>query len=313
LLATTHRLDPRKRAALKAVNATSGLDSGEGGWTTLDRIREWLDDNDKPTPSEGVLRSLLKDELKEDWFIRVNEGAGQSGADLYKPRRDAGVQTPLVENLADAAERLYDVSLESEFGVDIDDPFADAVDPFRSQPFKETVSEFDVSIGGAAAAHDSTAVMDAAMGNEASGSDDTDSDGQVTLTGEEASEPTELPDVVGEPSGVVEQFVYETLRETVGADGQPFAKHHNVAHWLGIVSTSEDNVLQGELADTVLDPSHELCDDPSFADDRISDSRDALNELQEARYALEDKHIIVLDSDETPDGFHAVKCQAVNE
>jgi hypothetical protein len=333
LLATTHNLDPRKRAVLKAVNKTAGM--SDGGWTTLDRVREWLDDNDKPTPSESVLRSLLKNELREDWFIRVNEGAGTNGADLFRSRTDAGVQTPRTTDLDDYAERLDDVALDDEW-VNVSNPFEDCVDPIRDQPFVETVEQFETEIAGGSATHDTSAssamsgsTTDTQSSSDSSSADPlrrSDSHGRDSSNGDESSDDetqttldgatatTELPDPTGEPTGPVEQWLYERLRDTIGDEGRPFADHHSVAHYTDVVDTSVDDPLNGDIDDTVLDPSHELWDHDTFADDRIVDSADALRELSDAEIELDDKMILQFDHDEnTPDGFYLVRCMEVEE
>jgi len=307
LLATTHKLDPRKRAVLEAVNRTSGM--SQDGWTTLDNIREWLDDNDKPLPSESVMRNILKDELREDWFIRVNEGAGPSGADLFKPRTESGVQTPRTHNLDEYAEMLDNVALESDY-VDLDRPFADCTDPIRNQPFEDTVDQFDVEIaGGTETTSDESMSAGAAMGGGNSSDDSGSSaNAQATISGETVTETEEI-EREGEPSGVVEQWLTDRLEDTVGTEGEPFASHHNVAHYADIVGKNEDNPTEGDITDTVLDPNHELWDHDSFADDRVIDSNDALGELQTALIELEEKQIIHHDEGGKgiPNGFTRVR------
>lgn len=311
LLATTHNLDPRKRAILRAVNKTSGM--GEhGGWTTLDRIREWLDDNDKPTPSESALRRLLKDELREDWFVRVDEGGGPNGADLFQPRTDAGVQSPRIENLDDFAEQLHDETLEDPY-VDVSDPFADCWDPVRDQPFEDTVTDFEREIAGTTESADSTSTDTSSFmgGSDNKSDDESDGAAQSTLDGTTAT--SELPEPTGEPDGPVEQWLYERLRDTLGTDGSPFSLDHTVAHYVEAVHVDIDDPLSADVEGTVLDPAHELWSHNAFADDRVVDSADALRELTDAQYALEDKNLVYHDSDgDTPDGFVEVMCLDVD-
>jgi hypothetical protein len=317
LLATTHNLDPRKRAILRAVNKTSGM--GEhGGWTTLDRIREWLDDNDKPTPSESVLRRLLKDELREDWFIRVDGGGGPNGADLFQPRTDAGVQSPRTSDLDTFAEQLHDETLDDPY-VDVSDPFADCWDPVRDQPFEDTVTDFEREIAGTTqSAEDSTSTSSFMGGTSSDGdsepTDDSSEDAAQSTLGGGSTSTSNAPEPTGEPEGVVEQWLYERLRDTLGAGGSPFADHHNVAHYAEIVDSTEDDPLSADVHGTVLDPSHELWSNDAFAEDRVVDGSDALRELTDAQYALEDKNLVYHDPDgDTPDGFFEVKALSTDD
>jgi len=311
LLATTHKLDPRKRAILESVNKTAGL--SDSGWTTLDQIREYLDDNDMPLPSESVMRSILKDELREDWFIRVNDGAGPQGADLFKPRTESGVQTPLTHGLDDYAEMQDDVYLESDY-VDIDRPFKDCVDPIRNQPFEETVDQFDVEIAGGTEDIETDDMSAAAvMGSGSSDGSSDDTTGQATLDGDTASDTDEV-EREGEPSGVVEEWLHDRLEDTLGESGSPYGEHHNVAHYAEIVDTDVDKVLQADIKETVLDPNHELWEHDSFADDRVIDSNDALGELADALISLENKQVIYHDSNgAVPNGFTLLRWVAPTE
>lgn len=309
LLATTHKLDPRKRAILEAVNRTCGM--SDGGWTTLDNIREWLDDNDKPLPSESVMRRILKDELREDWFIKVNEGAGPSGSDLFKPRTNSGIDTPRTHSLDEYAEMQDDVSLESEY-VNIDRPFEDCWDPIRGQSFEETVDQFDVEIAGNTEKIESS---DTSAASFMSGESDTDDTGasQQTLSGNKMDSGA-APDIDGKPSGVIEQWLYERLQDSLGEKGAPFAKHHDVAHYADIVSKDVDTPLDGDIKETVLDPNHELWSHESLADDRVIDPSSALSELEDAFIDLEEKALVYeSDGDGVPSGFEEWRVNVADE
>jgi len=313
LLATTHKLDPRKRAILTAVNKTAGM--SDGGWTSLDNIMEWLKDNDKPLPSESVLRRILKDELREDWFIRVNDGGGPNGADMFAPRTESGVQTPRTHNLNEYAQRLDDVTIESDY-VDLDRPFDGCVDPIRNQPFEETVDQFDVEIAGGTTEQQDTSAS-SFMSESNDESDESSEDAQATLGGDTASAQSDgdltAPD--GEPSSAVESWLYEELMERVGRDGEPYASHHGVAHYLEVVTPAVDNPLDEELSETVLDPNHELWSHDEIADDRVIDSNDALSELTDALIALEQKNLVQYstDGDAVPAGFELVQTVEIED
>jgi len=303
LLATTHKLDPRKRAILTAVNRTSNM--SDGGWTTLDNIMQWLKDNDKPLPSESVLRRILKDELREDWFIRVNDSAGPNGADLFAPRTESGVQTPRTHNLNEYAQRLDDTTIESDH-VDLDRPFKDCIDPIRDQPFEETVDQFDVEIAGGTSEEPDTSAS-SFMGNGSDGSDNSSDGAQSTFGGDTVSE-TPVTDPEGEPSTAIETWLYEELTERVSTDGEPYAAHHSVAHYLDVVDTDVDNPLDAELSNSVLDPDHELWSHNEIAEDRVIDSNDALSELSDALITLENKNLVHYSTDDTvPAGFELVQ------
>jgi len=169
LLAQTHKLDPRKRAILEAVNSVAGM--SDEGTAVLDDIREWLDANDKPCPSESTLRSLLKDDLREDWFIKVNDGAGPNGADLFSPRKETGLHPPRLTDLDAYAKQIDGEAPSTPFGTDLEAPFADCRDPIRNQPFVETVRQFREDFMGGT----KTTSTDAASYMGADGDGDEDS------------------------------------------------------------------------------------------------------------------------------------------
>jgi hypothetical protein len=307
LLSTTHKLDPRKRAILEAVNHVSGMN--DEGAAVLNDIREWLEANDKPCPSESTLRSLLKDDLREDWFIRVNEGAGESGADLFYPRKESGLRPPKLQNLDVYAKRIDGEVPDAPFGTDLEAPFADCRDPIRDQPFGETVQQFREEFMGAT----ETTSTDAASfmsGDDPSASEDKedDTDGsQATLGGDTTTDEQTLePDE--EIENVLSGALLNRLREEVGT-ATPVAPVHTVSHYLNIVETDADDPTDGPIEGTLLDPDHDVYEHPQFADGTIVEPHDCLRALDDAFAELQAGNYVALDDDtrDVPTGFQLLR------
>lgn len=280
LLGTTHSLNPRKRMILQAVNDLDGV--GEGGGCTLKQIKNYLESQDTSVPQKSVLRRILKDELEEGFYINVREKEGPHGADLFEFRESGSIKPPQVEDLSEvAAEDNEDLS---GYGVDVDDPFKDCVDPVRDIPFKESVEQFNEDLStdpiettkkqANAAADDSGMSAAAAMGSASTTSSSND---QQKLSYDE--------DNVGdqEPEGDVEQYVYDAVEETCGEDGRVFSTEKVDLSNLHVMGVIPDDV---EETDADIDAEH------------------SQEEIDEAWQSLTDKGLIVQDND-APSGFAA--------
>jgi hypothetical protein len=302
LLSTTHQLTPLKRHILDAVDATSGITDQDG--TTVQDVRDWLDDNDIPHPQEQTLRNEMK-ELAENYYLHRWEAAGGKNgrADVYQLRDEGALQTPNVYDLGQQAKRQDGIELPADDVVDIDpeDPFEDCHDPIRDQPFTETVSQFEAEFSGS----DSEPTTDAAdyMGGDPHSDEtdetasDSDDSGQASLgavtddgvdtdeIGSGASGDVEL-DPEGEPATPTEQYVFENLNT-----GQPFGRRDDVLNFLGVVGQG-GHETDVDTTGTILDPEHDLWDRPDLTDDRVINEMDAKRELDEAYNELKAKNLV---------------------
>jgi hypothetical protein len=302
LLSTTHQLTPLKRHILDAVDATESMVDGDG--TTVQQVRDWLNDNDIPHPKENTLRDRMS-ELSENYYLQSYDNAGGKNgqATVYERHDEGALQTPDVRNLGEKARRRDGIELATEDCVDIDptDPFDGCTDPIRDQPFKQTVTELDTKFSSGTVEGDSESIdmMDAM------GGDDSEETGQSSLTDvsedgvDSASadeEATEL-DPSGDIDDPTEQWVLEALRD---AEHDPYGESQGIAHYVDAVSYTE-TVDGADTDGTVVDPDHELWNGrPDLRDDRVIDETDTLRELADAYGRLKRKGYVVEDDDGGP-------------
>ena len=303
LLAKTHHLTKTKREVLDAIRAHQHFDSGEEGvGVTITTIRNYLEDKSAlSVPRKQKLRELLQ-ELEEQFYVAIHERAGPNGAHLYefKSLRDIGV--PRVGNLSqymddDEIERCEELCPD----LDLDTPFDGVDDPFRDQPFVETVeemrNEFSQNPVERAAR---TADLAAESNGEDSGSDGSKGGGEaeeMTLT--DAMYGGDADEI--DPDGPVETAVYERLLEH--ADDEPWDEdEHGDAHLLGIVDRDE-MVSEADLTGTLFDPDHELWNQPTKPDDWVTTQGHAESEIETAMTNLMNKGVLTFETDDTPDGY----------
>jgi hypothetical protein len=287
LLGTTHSLDPRKRAILDAVRQLTDA-GGEGA--TLNQLKDWLNSSDLAVPNKSTLRRILKEDLAEGFYIKVREGDGPNGADLYVYRSRGQINPPRVTNLTEVADR-DGMSLDG-YGVDVDDPFDGCNDPIRGQSFKAFVEDFEDEITRSTV-DDATmdVTSDTSMSaSEAMGGGDDSGETQSTIA--EAANDDEETTI----DGPIEQFVYERVRENVG-DEQPFSQTDPQLedyHIAGFVD-EDTPVSEAATSDTPLDPRHSVWDQASKDDDWVTTEAAAKRELSNAFQTLREKDVFQLE------------------
>jgi len=296
LLSTTHKLTPRDRNILTAVENTQGI--GENNGATLDAIIRWLERNDKPYPADSTMRSVLRD-LEDQYMIHVREGAGPSGAHLYEWRSSGSIQMPNVTDLQEQADR-NDLEL-GEYGHDVSDPFADAVDPIRDQPFKDTVEDLRVELTDASTSETSTDAG-AFMGNSDTegGDGDSDTQSQATLGGSSVDDGSDGPTPTREPSTAVETALHTAMNEQAvdaNTDGEYLVEQAgNVRSWV------EDTGL--------LDPTHEVWSSPMFDEGTVVDEGDAARILEDTVEDLREANLLVVEDEGVAPGFVRIVVQS---
>lgn len=299
LLATTHRLTPQKMMLLDALRAHEGIgESGSDGsnGVTLQTIREWLDDKSVVSvPRKDKMRDMLA-ELENQFYVSIHERAAPDGSShLYEfeSLRDIGV--PRLHGLHqhmtdDEIARSHDL----DSSIDLEDPFADATDPFRAQPFAETVQEMREELTEDAmdvakkkeeahAAHmsdgDADDYLDAAMEGQG---------GLDEFGDDEESDPTD-------DLNPTETTVYEMLKDE--ADSGTFTPDAEEFHLLGVASEPKD-LTEVDLRGTIYDPEHELWDRVDKPDEWVSTQADAEREIESATKELQQKGLLVLQMDD---------------
>lgn len=305
LLGTTHMLDERKRDILDAVKAKQGRGSSHG--SSIQLIRQHLRENDKTVPSKSVLRRILKEELAEDYYLRVQEEEGERGSDLFEHRSNGKLTPPRVEHLDSVAEEQDGMDISCPW-VDPSDPFEGVVDPIRDQPFKETVKMFqnDMSTNdGGVEDRAEVNTMTDAMG----GGDDTTTDGNQTLAS--AAGQHEDDNDIPAPSDPVVEKCIELGYKSLGVGGTVFnvSQDHDIGdpHLLGVVDGSQE-VTEDRLTGSVFDPTHELWSREGVDDERVTNRSEAKLHLEEAWRKLEEEGAV--EYDDSTDGFVGV---SINE
>lgn len=287
LLGTTHELERRKRVIVNAIRNNMGLVGDDGGKSgcTIDTIQEYLerDDTHASTPKKDELRDILQ-ELEDNYIINIDErGAPNSSAHLYQFRTMKHIAPPRVSGLT---ERMSETEIEQmdRFwpDVDLDDPFGDTTDPYRDQPFKETVRDFEDQFGED-------------MGERAERAPE--------VVESEPDEQSDLAAAMGgsDDTSIIENpLVYEVYSLVKGeADGETYpvtAKEH---HLLGIAGVGE-SISEVPTNGTIFDPHHDVWgewfDFTGRNPDEVSAVGDASARIKEAFNKLEARGIINIES-----------------
>lgn len=305
LLSKTHHLTKVKLEILDAIRSHQYFDEGdsEGVGVTVDTIRNYLEDSSSlSVPRKQKLRDLLR-ELEEQFYLKIHERAGPNGAHLYEftSLRDIGM--PRLHDLDAYMDGDEIAECERHCPtVDLSDPFSDTTDPFRGQSFIETVDAMrdELSNNPVERAAETANKVAEAKASGAGGDDDTDGadgDGQATLSGADAMG----SDDIGTPSGPVERVVYDRLQ--THADDEIWSIDNvEDLHLIGVVD-KDVAVTATDLTDTLVDPDHEVWDQPTKPDDWITSEGKAQSEIEQAITALENKGLLRFDVEGEPDGF----------
>lgn len=325
LLATTHELDDRKRAYMDAIRSTQGMAQKEfgedcGGTTTMNKILQYLDDNDIPHPTRSTLQGHLE-ELEDSYFIRIRENAAPDGrSHLYELRSEGAIQPPRTKNLTEFADKeLGELAhlFDGDMAYDVDNPYEGCSDPIRGQPITKTIADFEAEFSGKdeGTVEQNTNVLADAMDGSHTEDNDSHGDTQASLSSvsddgievDERDTGTEL-DPQAEITNPTERAVLERVRERCGGeDAGIFGEHHNLIHVLGVVDTDTD-FHEASIKGTIFDPEHELWENrPELADDRVVDDTDTRRELDDAYTALKEKGYVQTDRSVGPASFYQVR------
>jgi len=278
LLGTTHGLEPRKRAIVDCLKTRGGLDDDGGGYgLTIDAIRDHLKDHTSMSvPKKRQLREILS-ELDDEYFVNIRENAGDNGAHLYEFRSMAHIGVPRTRNLD---EHVDDDQIDG-CRVDLTAPFADTRDPFRDQPFEQTVEDFeDEFTDDPVKRGDRRAELAETTGDEAEFDDD-------------ASMGEQLADFAGGPPdfdfGPLATALHGALREH--AHEEVFKTEDSLPQLLDVCERDEsvESLDASRLSGTLFDPSHSVWGPPVIPpDESVTRSQitarleDAFNEIDRA-------------------------------
>lgn len=304
LLAKTHHLTKIKREALDAIRAHQHFDDGDGAGVRLDTIHTYLEDKSAlSVPRKEKLRQILE-ELDEQFYIDIHERAASDGSSHlyeYKSMRDIGVP-----RTTDLSEWMDDDELarcdELCPGVDVDAPYEGVTDPFRDQPFVETVDDMRDELSQSPvdrAARTADLAADAAD-DAADDADGGDSE-EVTLVDAMGGEPDDETVTL---DGPVEQTVYEALSEH--AEQNPWQLDTvEDAHLVGVAEKGA-SVASTSVAGTLFDPDHEVWDQPTKPDDWVQTQGTAESIVEQTMQTLEEKGVVTYDTASVPEGYVAV-------
>jgi hypothetical protein len=333
LLATTHELTDLKLSILDCLRGYQGLDSDDddeagGRGVTVNTIRNYLEEQtDKAAPRKQKLRDILR-ELDEQFYIDIHERATPDGAHLYQFVSLRSVGVPRVANLEqhlpdERIEESYELHEQAGYDIDLSNPFEDCVDPFRDQPFIETVEEMRQEFSQNAAER---AASSADITAQLTDSDDTNSD-DGTSTGDEqglsafdmvddadesddSSDETETDiteltyadvydgDVSETPfDNIVQEQVYQQMQQAT--DGETVAQHAADEILTGAVDPGTV-VASADLSETIFDPNHELWDQPHKPDEWVTTRDDTAAKIEQAIRALERKSVVFYTDGDEP-------------
>lgn len=292
LLAKTHHLTQMKRQILDAIRSNQHFEDANG--VTIDVIRNYLEDSAAVSvPRKQKLRDLLN-ELAEHFYVTVHERAGPNGAHLYEFQSLRDIGMPRVTNLAqymDSAEQQKNNELAPN--VDLDDPYAGTTDPFRDQPFVDTVSEMRDEFAAnpvERAAETADLAAEQATGTR-SGNDDGD---KLTLAEAAGADTADDADPTA-GRGPVETAVLERLQ--AHADDEIWNVDTTTdGHLIGVLEEDE-TLAEADLTGTMYDPDHEVWDDPRKPDDWVVSQEDAEREIEQAINELEQDGLLVFQTD----------------
>ena len=313
LLAKTHHLTDIKREIIDAIRAHQHFDDdSEGVGVTVDTIQQYLEDSSSmAVPRKAKLRDLLS-ELDEHFYIDIHERAGPNGAHLYefKSLRDIGV--PRVTGLTQLMnERELERCEDLCPGLDLDAPYADvgARDPFRDQPFVDTVEELrdEFAANPVERASKTAELVDEAASEGGDGGDPGGDGNDMTLADAMGVEGGDLE----RPDGPVTSVVYERLLEH--ADEVPWKVDEvEDLHLIGVLEEGEV-AAETDLTGTLADPDHDVWDDPRKPDDWVTSQAEAERELEQAITEVERQGLLQYDMDDevAPDGFVVTKVMDV--
>ena len=303
LLAKTHQLTTLKREIIDAIRAHQHFDSQEEGiGVTIDTIRNYLDESSSlSVPRKQKLREIL-DELSEQFYVSVHERAGPNGAHLYefKSMRDIGI--PRVKNLEQymGPDEIAECE-ELSPNVDLVDPYDGVEDPFKDQPFVETVEEMRQEFAQSAVERADRA---AELKVEADSEGDEEDDGDLTL-GEAMGAGEDMPTA---PDGAIETEIHDRLCDH--AENNPWKiERVDDAHLVGAVEKGT-SVAEAEVDGTLLDPDHDFWSRSTKPDDWVTSQGEAESVIEQTVTSLQEKGLIEFSVTES-DGFVEVEVTEV--
>ncbi len=272
LRATTHEIDRKKRAIVKAIRQKSGSDDMIEG---VEPIREYLKESDAPEVKQSELEVILED-LEDNFLIEITEGGGDKNKDVYKAFQWDELGIPRIDEYADL--------------------FVDCTDPISGNDFLEEWQEIRGDIGTSAQDLMKQAESDSNIqvsGSRASGSlsSSSSSDGKgnsgLSSFGGGVNEEVELTDL--------EENVLERITPIVDGTRIRDMSDVPVESFLGLCSIEDPDLAGVSTEDTLLDPTHDVWDQPDKPDEWVTDETESRRELKNAITALIQKDKVQFD------------------
>ena len=274
LRATTHEIDHEKRAIVEAIKAKSGPDNAIEG---VGPISEFLKESDAPEVKASELDAILGD-LEDNFLIEINEGAGgDSGKDVYR---------------AFEWDRLGRPNIDAHASL-----FEDCVDPIDGGDFLSAWSEQRSAI---------EATADSVLGEASDTTTVRADDGLTTTDDGDASLGSwdETPDTESYTVSPWAKRIHERITPILDGKRIPDMQDVPVESFLGLVSIYNPDLHGVDTSETMLDPDHDVWDQPHKADEWVTTETGARQAFKEAVSELINEGIITFDEvhDELSDG-----------
>lgn len=267
LLASTHEIDAKKRAICNAISKEGGaLNEVEG----LGPIREFIAESDAPAVKQSEMKHLLED-LQENYLVDVHEGVGDKGKDVYEFLGWDELGFARVKENPDLFDDCIDPITGDSF-VEAHERMRDELDTDASDLLKQASSTDSRKSSRSASTTQSTST-DSSPGLSAYGGGSPDTNAGVEL-------------------GPVESFVAQRASEHLDHTRVPDLREVPVEAFLGLAPVDGEKIQVERAQDSVLEPSHELWDQPNKPDEWVTTSQEARREVKKSIRRLIDKNVV---------------------
>ena len=251
LRATTHEIDRKKRAIVEAIRAKSGPDNAIEG---TGPIREFLKESDAPEVKASELEAIMGD-LEDNFLVEINEDAGEGGKHVYRAFEWDKLGRPRIDEYAEL--------------------FADATDPVDQRPFVDAWGDQRSMMETTAADMLGAADTGGTVGGSTGVS--TTEDGDASLgSWDESSDETEV-----DLNPWTEEIHTRIMPVLDGVRIEDMTDVP-VEAFLGLVSVSNPDLTGVSTDGTMLDPNHDVWDQPTKPDSWVTTETDARNAITDA-------------------------------
>lgn len=287
LLATTHEIDRKKRAICNAIDSKGGKTNEVEG---IKPIRTYLSESDAPMVKETEMKNLLQD-LQENYLIQIHDNAGERG-DIYEFYGWDELGFAQIKNNASIFSDCIDPITGDPF-IDSHTSMQDELDTSSSELLQSADSDSDDGYSPSKTHRQQQTASTDGGGRTAGARGATSQDISNWNADSNAGSGT-AADSFDVELTTLEQRLYKSV--SIVLDGERITELDSVPMegLLGIapLDASESDARAHNVTGTVLDPTHEVWDQPDRADDWVTTESKARRELKQAIKRLTEKGVI---------------------